>query len=300
MKCKVIQNSLIFTELIEFEGKTLEDFLVFYLVSKKKGNQLIHQNKITLNMQQVNFESKLTKKDTLVVELDEEVDCLSQGQEAKVVYEDDFVLIVHKDAGVMTHEDHATDRMLLTSEVAQYYINKGIQRFVRPLHRLDIATQGLVIFSKCSFFQPWFDHQLAQKKIYREYLALVSGRMKKGLKMEINKSIGKNRHDAKKMIVHSQGKDAKTVIQVLKSNEDVSLIKCELKTGRKHQIRVHLASIGYPIINDPLYGNDNADDKEMGLYAVSLGWKDPISNEVKKVDDPYINLAKIFSDSHLK
>ena len=111
----------------------------------------------------------------------------------------------------------------------------------------------------------------------KEYLAVVEGRVN-NREIDINNPIARNRHEAEKMMVYTKGKPAHTHITRLKLFNDKTLVKAEITTGRKHQIRVHLSNLGYPILNDPLYGNIR-NNKGLMLQAYKLGFVQPFTNE---------------------
>ncbi len=294
MKYQRYKDQLHLFDLDHFHEKTMEYFFEFYNIPTRKRNHFIQTLTIKVNGQRCNVDQVLKREDRIIILNQEKIDIDCDSTAAKVVYEDDFVLVAHKESGILIHEDNPSKIGTLSSQVARYYQLGGKEYFVRPLHRLDKQTQGLVLFSKCSFFQPWLDRQLREKEIKRVYLAIVHGKMKVGIKKRIQKRIGRDRHDSRKMIITTKGKEATTKIQCIKSTKNYSLISCELETGRTHQIRVHLASLGYPIVNDALYGASTKDFQEMGLYAVKLEWRDPITQEKRVINDSYLKDIEMF------
>ena len=194
-----------------------------------------------------------------------------------VVYEDEALLAADKPAGLLVHGD-GTGAQTLTDLVAAHVAEAG-REDVRPqaVQRLDVDTTGLVLFSLDSATQPKLDAEVAGRDMRKIYLAVVAGRFPWGEKI-IDAPIGRDRHDARRMRACSagQGKAAETRVTKLAFKGGRTLLQVELLTGRRHQIRVHLASLGFPIVGDALYGGARADAKrgESGLllhaYAEEL------------------------------
>ena len=155
------------------------------------------------------------------------------------------------------------------------------------------------MFSKSIVFQPILDKLLSEKQIRRNYLAFVKGVEEKGKSFTINKAIGNDRHNSKKRIIYDKGQPAITKVKVIASNkkDNYSIFRCSLDTGRTHQIRVHLASIGYPILNDDLYGERSNLCLRMGLYAESIEMYHPLKEENIIIDsDLPSDLSKIYME----
>lgn len=288
MKYEIKFNQINFYDCKQVEGKTVVDFLQLFKVSKKHIHLLFQEKQIKVNRTNATRETIIQHNDVISITLpQEEIDYVCDTTPATVVYEDDFVLIVHKPAGILIHDDK--DNMgALANQVATYYAQTNQSHAVRYIHRLDEDTSGLVFFSKISLFQPWFDEQLANKEIKRIYYAVCNGEMKVNKKQLIKKPIGRDRHNQKKMLAISTGKEATTKIKCEAVDKGMSLIRCELETGRTHQIRVHLSSIGYPIVNDEYYGEKSDHWKGMGLYAYQLVWQDMITKENRVITDPIL------------
>lgn len=170
-----------------------------------------------------------------------------------LIYEDEMVLVVNKPPFLLVHSDGQT-KDTLQDRVNAYLYQTGWCHKAQAIQRIDYETSGLVIFSKNPFFQPCFDYLIASHQIKKQYLCIVEGLFPHNT-ITINKPISRNRHNAKAMIVHPKGKEAISIIQCLKKSKNRSLLKVDIKTGRKHQIRVHCSSLGYPIMNDKIYGH---------------------------------------------
>ncbi|MGN1054392.1 MAG: RluA family pseudouridine synthase, partial [Erysipelotrichaceae bacterium] len=153
-----------------------------------------------------------------------------------------------------------------------------------PIHRLDKETQCVVLFSKSVIFQALLDQLLTYKHIRRTYLAFVDGYIRKGERIVIDAPIGKDRHSKSKQRVAQNGKEAKTIVTGVDTNGNYSIVECELKTGRTHQIRVHMAHIGHPILNDDLYGKPSKLCKDMGLVAVMIDFYHPLKEDMMEVE----------------
>ena len=266
----------------EYHLKTINEFLNSFHMPSKEQNHLMQIGKILLNSKKTSGEMLMQKGDTFQVKAFEnkEVDFIADDLPLEVEYEDEFILIVNKPRDMLVHPDSKEKNGTLANIVANYYLQHNIQTTVRPIHRLDMDTTGLVIFSKCDFIQPQLDWMLMAKKIKRHYYAFVVGEVyDDGI---IDSPIGRDRHDAKKYRVSRDGKSALTHYKVIRNKRNFTLLECILDTGRTHQIRVHLASIKHPVVSDELYG-EKYDFLPMGLQAYKVEFKHPITNDLVHV-----------------
>ena len=173
----------------------------------------------------------------------------------RIIYEDEALLACDKPAGMLVHGD-GTGARALTDAVAEH-LAAGGRPEARPqaVQRLDMGTTGLVLFSLDRATQAELDRQVAGHDMRKTYLAVVRGAFPGGERL-IDRPIGRDRHDARRMRAcrPGQGKPAETRVRRVSSEGGRSLLRVELLTGRRHQIRVHLASMGFPIVGDELYG----------------------------------------------
>ena len=191
-----------------------------------------------------------------------------------------------------THPNDETDKNTLLNAAQFYLESTGENSKVQHIHRLDRDTTGAILFAKHSLAGAILDRMLEKRKIKRTYLAIVEDHLKKK-NGTIHEPIGRDRHHPTKRRVSSTGQEAVTHYQVIKQEKGSSYVKCWLKTGRTHQIRVHFSHIGHPLIGDTLYGGKPL-YKRQALHAAKLEFTHPITEEEIICYAPFIDQPAIF------
>lgn len=202
----------------------------------------------------------------------------------RILYEDPFALAVDKPAGLLVHGD-GTGAPTLTDRVRSLLARRGAGAFPQAVQRLDVETTGIVLFSKYAELQPLFDGLVSSGGMEKRYLAVVRGAFPRG-RRTFTDPIARDRHDARRMRAARQGgQEALTEVERLAVSPDGarSLLAVRLGTGRRHQIRVHLAAHGYPIVNDPLYGTVE-DRRGLMLHAWAERFIHPVTGARVGID----------------
>ena len=264
--------------------KTIQEFFDNYIPSKKVQHLLIQNKNILLDNNPVKRESDIVGLKLSINIYPETYNYQKVKNTIDVVYEDEIILVVNKPKDLIVHSD-GTDELTLTKMVESYYADKNYISAL-PIHRLDKETSGLVVFSKSVIFQPLLDKLLSKKQIRRNYLAFVKGKLQEGKSFVIDKPIGNDRHNSNKRIIYKNGQSAITKVKSLgcNKNKDYSVLLCTLDTGRTHQIRLHLSSEGYPILNDDLYGVRSNLCLRMGLFADNIELYHPLKEDRMVID----------------
>ncbi|KXU03104.1 ribosomal large subunit pseudouridine synthase D-like protein [Streptococcus oralis] len=258
---------------------TVKQFLEEQLLIPRKIRHFLRIKKsILINQKQVHWNEMVKPGDICQLTFDEEdypTKEILWGKPDLVqeIYQDQHLIVVNKPEGMKTHGNQP-DEIALLNHVSAY-----VGQTCYVVHRLDMETSGLVLFAKNPFILPILNRLLEKKEIAREYWALVEGQV--GSKELIFRDkIGRDRHDRRKRVVDSKnGQYAETQLSRLKQFPNkTSLVRCKLKTGRTHQIRVHLSHHKHPILGDPLYNSQSKTSRLM-LHAFRLSLTHPLTLE---------------------
>ena len=251
--------------------------------SRSKLQRWISNGLVLVNGQQVADKYKVKIGDQVVVtpEGPHPIDLKPEDIPLDIVYEDDDVLVVNKPQGMVVHPAPGHPDHTLVNALMYHSPLSTINGEFRPgiVHRIDKDTSGLLMVAKNDRAHQSLAAQLKAKTTKREYIALVHGRIKEE-KGTIDAPLGRSRKDRKKQAIVANGRHAVTHFKVLECYRNYTLIKCRLETGRTHQIRVHLASIGHPLAGDPLYGpRKTLPGRGQYLHARLLGFVHPTTGK---------------------
>ena len=259
-----------------YPDSTVKTLLEDHLLIPRKIRHFLRQKKtVLINGQSINWQSPVKTGDLIQLTFDRDdypdkdilrgdsnlVDCL---------YQDDHIIVVNKPEGMKTHGNEPTEIALLN------HVSAYIKQTAYVVHRLDMETSGAVLFAKNPFILPIVNRLLENKAIQREYWAITQGNFKTK-QVTYRDKIGRHRHDRRKRVVDKAGQNATTLVTRLKTYPHHSLVNCQLKTGRTHQIRVHLSHHGHAILGDPLYSASKA--KRLMLHAHQLAFTHPLTLE---------------------
>lgn len=275
----------------EYIGKRLDVYLSLVLKEYTRSyiKKLIEESSVLVNGIKVKSGYFLKLKDSITVKEIETKECnvIPKKIDINIVYEDKDVIIINKEKGMVVHPGNGNYTDTLVNSLLYSHKEKlsGINSVLRPgiVHRIDKDTTGILVVAKNDNSHKNLSEQFKVHSIKREYIAIAKGIIKED-SLTINRPIGRNLKDRKKMgVTDKNSKIAITHVEVLDRyyNSKMTLIKATLETGRTHQIRVHMKSIGYPLLGDLTYGSENKDFKISGhlLHAKVLGFIHPTSNK---------------------
>lgn len=223
--------------------------------------KLIEEGKVLVNDKQEKASYKVKENDVIsLMDIEEKIsDIKEEDIPLDVVYEDDDIMIINKVQGMVVHPANGHySGTLVNALMYQADSLSSINGVVRPgiVHRIDKDTSGLICIAKNDNAHHFLADQLKDHTMSREYIALVRGVIKEN-SGTIDMPIGRDKIDRQKMGIDKEGKPATTHFQVLERFNDHTLVKCQLVSGRTHQIRVHMSAIGHPVEGDPLYAGRN-------------------------------------------
>ena len=253
-----------------FDGYSVKEFLAFFKLSAKKINWIVNEKKYLVN----GMTSKCLKtNDVLLIakEVFNEKNIEPVFENIDVLYEDDYLLIVDKPRGIIIHSD-TNLQITLDKIVAGYLLKNGYDPIARHTYRLDKDTTGCMVYAKDPLTLAYLSNAVETKEMYKIYRTIVNGILEKKEGV-LDFPIGSDRHVNGKMAVSKNGKPSITNYQVIKESDNKSLLEIVLETGRTHQIRLHMAHVGHPVIGDSLYGKKQ--NVDLCLQATSVVFLNP-------------------------
>lgn len=263
-------------------------------LSRSALQNLMEQGNVLCNGAPALKKQKIRAGDVLQIDLPdpEPIDAQPQDIPLDIVYEDDVLLVVNKPKGMVVHPAPGNPDGTLVNALLYHCAGglSGIGGAIRPgiVHRIDKDTSGLLVVAKTDAAHQSLSEQLSVHDIHRVYHAVCYGNLREDSGF-VEAPLGRDPRDRKKMAITQQhSKYAYTGWQVLERFGTFSYIACKLKTGRTHQIRVHMASIGHPLAGDAVYGPRNCIKSLQGqcLHAKELGFKHPTTGEWMQFDSP--------------
>lgn len=279
-------------------GKRLDSFLA----EKNTANytrsfigKMIEENLILYNGKPSKASTKIKTGDRIELFEKEPEPLAVKGEEIplEIVYEDDDLMVINKPRGMVVHPAPGHTSGTLVNAVLSHAGESlsSINGVLRPgiVHRIDKDTSGLILVCKNDFSHKALAKQLEEHSITRRYHAICSGRLKEE-QGTVSAPIGRDEKNRKQQAInYKHGKEAITHYRLLENLQNASLLECRLETGRTHQIRVHMKSIGHPLLGDPLYGpkKNLYAIKGQALHAMVLGFVHPRSGEYMEFSADY-------------
>ncbi len=296
------------------EGKRIDSFLSEAIsdISRSKIQNAIKNKKILVNNISVKPSYCLKENDIIICQdFSSELYYIPpQNIPLDIVYEDENMLVINKPSGMLTHPTTTEKENTLVNALKYKYgenlsdINGEFRRGI--LHRLDRNTSGLLMVAKNNRAHEFLANQIKEKTAIRKYLAIVRGVINENMVLDF--PIGRHKTQPQKMdvIFDEKGKPSLTELRVLEKFKDATFVELTLKTGRTHQIRVHLSHIGHPVYNDTLYGFGKMKIKteEQVLQAYKLKFTKPFRNEIIELeipmDEKLVRVLKYLKQNELK
>lgn len=278
-------------------GERLDVFLAKKLkgISRSKIQKLLQDKNVTVNRKIEKASYKIKEKDIIEITIPKAVPIKIAPQDIPIdiIYEDKDIIVVNKPKGMVVHPAQGNYSGTLVNALLFHCKDlSGIGGFLRPgiVHRLDKDTSGLIVAAKNDSAHLHLASQIKNRNVKKVYYALAHGFLEKQSGI-INAPIGRHKYERKKMAVDiSKGRKAVTHFKLLESfDEGFSLLSIKLKTGRTHQIRVHMAYLGHPVVGDILYAPRKKNIfgiKEQLLHSIKLGFIHPSSKEYVEFNAP--------------
>lgn len=262
-------------------------------LTRSQAVRLIEQGAVTLRCAPIKKNHRVTAGEVFVAEIPEpeETELIAQSISLDVVFEDEDVIVVNKPRGMVVHPAPGHPDQTLVNALLYHCGDSlsGVGGEKRPgiVHRIDKDTSGLIIAAKNDYAHRFLSAQLSDHTLARTYECVVRGRVKQD-EGTISAPIGRHRSDRKRMCVTPDGREAVTHYEVIARYSGYTHLRCHLETGRTHQIRVHMAHIGHPILGDMVYGSTGAEKGLEGqcLHARALRFIHPRTQQPIELESP--------------
>ena len=290
-------ETIIFTAGAEDAGERIDAYLASCLsnLSRSYLQKILKAGGVTVAGKPVRASFRLFEGAEIRLDIPEEqeLNILPEDIPLDILYEDNELLVVNKPKGMVVHPAAGHYSHTLVNALMFHCRGQlsGINGVLRPgiVHRIDKDTTGVLVVCKTDLAHRSLAEQLAVHSITRKYRAIAYGLFKEDA-FTVEGNIGRHPVERKKMAVHVRnGKPAVTHVQVLERLKGFSYVECSLETGRTHQIRVHLASVGHPLLGDELYGPKKcpvAGLQGQTLHAMVLGFRHPVTDEYLEFTAP--------------
>ena len=253
---------------LEAAGLRLDSFLASQLseISRTRVQHAIQDGDILVNQRVAKSSYRLREGDQIEIDLPEPppLELTPEAIPLNIFYEDDDLIVVNKPAGMVVHPGAGIESGTLANALLHHFNSLSeVAGRIRPgiVHRLDKDTSGLLIAAKNDFSHEHLSDQFRDRQVFKMYTALVHGRLSKD-RGEIKERIGRGTHNRTRMSVlkGGAGRPAHTIFEVAARYQEFTLLNVQIKTGRTHQIRVHLAHIGHPVVGDSAYGGGRSNE----------------------------------------
>lgn len=258
-------------------------------ISRSFASKLCEEGKVLLNSSPAQKKQSVKAGDIIEINMPEpeSIDAEPEDIPLDIVYEDDELIVINKPQGMVVHPAPGNTSGTLVNALLHHCTLSAINGAIRPgiVHRIDKDTSGLLVVAKTNEAHLFLSDQLKERKALRRYVALVNGNIQED-SFTVDKPIARHPKDRKKMAIVYGGRDAITHVKVIERFGQYTLVECCLETGRTHQIRVHLASMGHSIVGDKTYGIKKEKFNLAGqlLHAKTIGFVHPVTKKTMEFD----------------
>jgi len=271
------ETSLTFTVEPDDAGMRLDAYLADRIEgwSRSKLQKLIENEDVLVNEKSVKPSHKVRDNDEIEVELVEIQATVFEPENIPldIVYEDEFLAVINKPAGMVVHPGAGVQSGTLANAIAFHFAeafaeqnrDKPGSTRIGIVHRLDKDTSGLIVVAKSDEMHEALSEQFREREVYKSYVALVHGSLEQNMG-KVDAPIGRNKHNRLRMKVATHGRSAVSLWKVRKRFDKFTLLDIEIKTGRTHQIRVHMGYLNHPVVGDEIY-NEGRDNTVMDSYV---------------------------------